>query len=96
MYTFQNLHHSYTHSIVVDEGFGNNWDIYFYGLRQLKYLLNVFALNNQYQNFRWWPMSMITIKRIWASAWDFQKRGMCDQQSLRSAWAYAQSDQSLC
>ena len=22
--------------------------------------------------------------------------GMCDQQSLRSAWAYGQSDQSLC
>ena len=26
----------------------------------------------------------------------FQKHGMCDQQSLRSACAYAQSDQSLC
>ena len=33
---------------------------------------------------------------IWASAWDFQQCGMCDQQSLRSACAYAQSDQSLC
>ena len=32
----------------------------------------------------------------WASAWDFQQCGMCDQQSLRSACAYAQSDQSLC
>ena len=28
--------------------------------------------------------------------WDFQQCGMCDQQSLRSACAYAQSDQSLC
>ena len=27
---------------------------------------------------------------------DFQKCGICDQQSLRSACAYAQSDQSLC
>ena len=27
---------------------------------------------------------------------DFQKCGMCDQQSFRSACAYAQSDQSLC
>ena len=35
-------------------------------------------------------------KLIWASAWDFQQFGMCDQQSLRSACAYAQSDQSLC
>ena len=33
---------------------------------------------------------------IWASAWDFQQYGMFDQQSLRSACAYAQSDQSLC
>ena len=32
----------------------------------------------------------------WASAWDFQQNGMCDQQSLRSACAYAQTDQSLC
>ena len=35
-------------------------------------------------------------KKIWASAWDFQQSGMCDQQSLRSACANAQSDQSLC
>ena len=28
--------------------------------------------------------------------WDFQQCGMCDQQSLRSACAYAQSDQSFC
>ena len=28
--------------------------------------------------------------------WDFQQCGMCDQQSLRSACSYAQSEQSLC
>ena len=33
---------------------------------------------------------------IGASAWDFQQCGMCDQQSLRSACAYTQPDQSLC
>ena len=33
---------------------------------------------------------------IWASAWDFQQCGLCDQQRLRSARAYAQSDQILC
>ena len=33
---------------------------------------------------------------IRAATWDFQQCGMCDQQSLRSACAYAQSDQSLC
>ena len=33
----------------------------------------------------------------WGSAtWDFQQCGICDQQSLRSVCAYAQSDQSLC
>ena len=32
---------------------------------------------------------------ILAVAWDFQQCGMCDQQSLRSACAYEQSDQSL-
>ena len=32
----------------------------------------------------------------WAVIWDFHQCGMCDQQSLRSACAYAQSDQSLC
>ena len=29
-------------------------------------------------------------------ACDFQQCGLCDQQSLRSARTYAQSDQSLC
>ena len=32
----------------------------------------------------------------WAATWDFQQCGMCDQQSLRSACAYTQSDQSHC
>ena len=32
----------------------------------------------------------------WAPTWDFQRGGMCDQQRLRPACAYAQSDQSLC
>ena len=32
---------------------------------------------------------------IWASAWQNLKNGMCAQWRLRSAWASAQSDQSL-
>ena len=32
---------------------------------------------------------------ILATTWDFQQCGKCDKQRLRSAWAYAQSDQSL-
>ena len=32
----------------------------------------------------------------WAATWDFQQCGMCRQQRLRPACAYAQSDQSLC
>ena len=46
---------------------------------------------------RWWCLMAYGLRDIiWASAWDFQQCGMCDHQSLRSAWAYAQSDQSLC
>ena len=32
----------------------------------------------------------------WAVTWNFQQCGMCDQQRLRPAGAYAQTDQSLC
>ena len=32
----------------------------------------------------------------WALTWDFQQCGMYDQQTLRSACAYALSDQNLC
>ena len=35
-------------------------------------------------------------RTILALAWDLQQCGMCDQQSLRSAFEYAQSDPSLC
>ena len=34
--------------------------------------------------------------QIRSATWDFQLCGMCNQQSLRSACAYAQSGQSLC
>ena len=34
--------------------------------------------------------------QIKSHTWDFQQCGMCDQQKLRPACAYAQSDQSLC
>ena len=46
------------------------------------FLLRVFILNTMFM--------------IWAATWDFQQIGMCDQQSLRSACADAQSDQILC
>ena len=39
--------------------------------------------------------SLLSIQYIWAATWDFQQCGMCDQQRLRPACAYAQSDQSL-
>ena len=34
-------------------------------------------------------------KIIWAASWQNQQNGMCTQRRLRSAWASAQSDQSL-
>ena len=45
-----------------------------------------------------WSGSYFTlcIHNNWAATWDFQQCGMCDQQSIRSACAYAQSDQSFC
>ena len=33
---------------------------------------------------------------IWAASWQNQQNGRCAQRRLRSAWASAQSDQSLC
>ena len=39
----------------------------------------------------------IASQKYWLkSIWDFQQSGICDQQRLRPACAYAQSDQSLC
>ena len=43
----------------------------------------------------WWQYANHTWK-IWAVTWDFQQCSMCDEQRLRPAFAYAQSDQSLC
>ena len=44
-----------------------------------------------------WEMSMLLQKvNNLAATWDFRQCGMCDQQRLRPACAYAQSDQSLC
>ena len=44
------------------------------------------------------PVYILNISRKlkWACTWDFQQCGMCDQQRLRPACAYAQTDQSLC
>ena len=33
---------------------------------------------------------------IWATTWDFEQSGMCDQQMLRPACVYVHFDQSLC
>ena len=40
-------------------------------------------------------VDMVT-NTIWATDWDFQQYCMCDQQRLRPACAYVQSDQSHC
>ena len=46
----------------------------------------------------WKSVGFLTLwNNFWSmAAWDFQQCGMCDQQSLRSPCAYAQSDTSLC
>ena len=61
--------------------------------------INIFSHNCRAINYmqkRHDLFPFIRANIIWASAWDFQQCGMCDQQSLRSACAYAQSDHSLC
>ena len=54
---------------------------------------SAYNIQNPYLNL---GESLMKVIHIWANAWDFQQYGMCDQQSLRSACAYAQSDQNLC
>ena len=46
----------------------------------------------------WWDIQSYFPEKAsykWAATWDFQQRGMCDQQRLRSACPHAQYDQSL-
>ena len=57
-------------------------------LNYLSYLVLILTYLN------WSEKGVCVHKR--AMTRDFQQCGMCDQQSLRSACAYAQSDQSLC
>ena len=56
-----------------------------YNLKIHVYVINVFDCIN---------IRLFTI--IMSQCMRFPTYGMCDQQSLRSACAYAQSDQSLC
>ena len=55
-----------------------------------------------YKNFNYYYVSLWFMLRCWccyyyfSQSCDFQQCGMCDLQSLRSACAYVQSDQSLC
>ena len=62
----------------------------FYNLGAWQELRQLSPLNNGKCMFKNW------LHKIWATTWDFQQCGMCDQQRLRPACAYAQSDQSLC
>ena len=43
----------------------------------------------------WSFMSTLLFKYIWAATPEIQQTGMCAQRRIRSAWASAQSDQSL-
>ena len=57
---------------------------------------NNYFPSSEKTTFRWLNWNYNNATTIWASAWDFQQCGICDQQSLRSACTDAQSDQSLC
>ena len=43
----------------------------------------------------WFLTLSRTLNQKWATSWQNQQSGMCAQRRLRSAWASAQSDQSL-
>ena len=51
------------------------------------------------RNFRiftvFWNSKYPETHTVWAASWQNQQNGMCAQRRLRSAWASAQSDQSL-
>ena len=49
----------------------------------------------QWRSFCTYHFFRGSVVDIWAATSDFQQCGMCDQQRLRPACAYAQSDQSL-
>ena len=57
------------------------------------YSIFIFVYGNCSWFFKHFSLLFLN-KMSWT--WDFQQCGMCDKQSLRSACAYAQSDQSLC
>ena len=58
-------------------------------------LICIFISNIIFSSFCFYNYVIMFLLK-WAATWDFQQSSMCDQQSLRSACAYAQSDQSLC
>ena len=60
--------------------FSSNSSVKFHGKKIWKLQMNVLNLS----------------EAIRAVTWDFQLCGMCEQQSLRSACAYVQSDLRLC
>ena len=47
-------------------------------------------------SWAWKKFYNLWARLIWAATWDFQQCGMCNQQRLRPACAYTQSDQRLC
>ena len=58
------------------------------------YLVNL-NLTSLFQKNCRLPIGVFKIK-LWAGTWQNKQGYMCTQQRLRSAWASAQSDQSLC
>ena len=64
---------------------------------RLQHDTHAISLNFEYpRSLALFRLSNYKLNHNWAATWNFQQCGMCDQQSLRSACAYAQSDQSLC
>ena len=103
---------SCTSSYLIQSLIPFRWNVYTYHGRCRYTQLSCWECNSsigplagyQYQgrkyDYRYWYQhcfdSIILRPNNWASAWDFQQIGMCEQQSLRPACTYVQSGQRLC
>ena len=84
----------YMHSVTLD--FLRNSTAHFL-MKNINTLL--ISISSQYQDIFYINMTALKVSpkvNKWATSWQNQQNDLCAQWQLRSAWASAQSDQSLC
>ena len=88
------------YSLEVVSDLGSAWSKYFSSKWLLVLMISFFLLSGTWVTFGAQVSDEVGLtlgpnKKYMSSTWDFQQCGMCDQQSLRTACVYVQSDQSL-